>query len=188
MPTRPVRPGSVLWNVRAYFNLTQQELALYLGVSEGLIGHVEAGRRDLSARLRARLRPLLEQLPPGPTILEERPLEPGAPLPAAPPLAVAPAAEPLRARLDECLARAYRLRPELTALERRVTFAARWQTALPGLLAVLPADEEGEVIGHWLRVRVPPLRPAEVARWQLLRIQWAALTLEIDALRGLLAG
>jgi len=50
--------------VRAWFGLTQTELALYLGVSPMQVSHLDGGSRALSAEVRTALLPLVQQLPP----------------------------------------------------------------------------------------------------------------------------
>ena len=50
--------------VRAHFGLTQTELARYLGVSAGLVAHLEVNRRRATPAMNKRLLRLAQLLPP----------------------------------------------------------------------------------------------------------------------------
>ncbi len=193
------RPQSLLAVVRRYFNLEQQELAAYLGVSRAQLANLETGRRALTAELLERLRPLRQHTPvPAP------PLPAGA-VPdaeieaAAPP----PAREPLEARRDYCTHTAAGLRRQQDALRAQATYAARWRQALPALLAALPppgvaaptpppgtppAPLLADLLREQFRARPTALSAAELAQWHLLRLRAEALETEAAALAALLAG
>jgi DNA-binding XRE family transcriptional regulator len=172
--------------VRRYFGLTQQELSMFLDVGKAIIGHVEAGRRDFTLKLKLRLLPLLRHLPPAATIGPPD----DEPLPATAP---APAAGPLEFRRRECLAKAAGLRLELVALTARAVYASRWQQVLPSVLAehallTDPAEQEwAGVLRPWLEGFARRFRPADTARHHLLRLQAEALETEAAALTELLA-
>jgi|GEM_PF-3531093 len=107
MAHRFISALTTLGAVRRYFGLNQKDMALVLGVGKAMIGHIEAGRRDLSFALRERLRPLFHRLTP-PQLGEAGDEE----LPAT---ATAPAPDPLLARRRFCQLKArvlrYQLRP-----------------------------------------------------------------------------
>ncbi|MBC7449250.1 MAG: helix-turn-helix transcriptional regulator [Hymenobacteraceae bacterium] len=190
--------------IRTYFGLEQRELATWLGVTAAYLGHVEAGRRPLSAGVYERMLPLALQLP-------EVPLPPdyGAPakltlltdLPASTPT---PDHGVLESRRAECGRQANRLRRRLLPLEQRAQYAARWALALPVLLAAVPAPDTPvppatdpaaldawlrlHRLRDWLRQRAAPLDPAAVAEWHLLRLRAEALETEAASLDQLLTG
>jgi transcriptional regulator with XRE-family HTH domain len=119
--------------VRAYFGLSQAELAQFLGITRALVGHVETGRRELSRAHSKQLDLLADLLPPPEG---EGPAEPAAVPPETEPLD----ALPLRRRQRRCLWKARKLRWELEKLEGQAHRARRWQQLLPRLQALLPAD------------------------------------------------
>ena len=163
MPRKSIPSTTLMQAVRRHFGLHQRELAQFLGVSEAMIGHIEAGRKVLPGALLLRLTPLALHLPPdaGAAPAPAETLPPGAPLPA-------PAELDWRRR--QCRHRAARLRRELTGLLQRATHAARWAAAQP------------EAAPH-----AAALTPADVARCHLLRLQADALETEAAALGALLA-
>lgn len=189
---RPAKhSSSLLAQVRAYYGLTQDDMATYLGVAASLVSHFEAGRRQPSLALLDALAPLTRQLPDEP-----------APAPAVP--AGSPAADPLQERLRYCRWRAANLRHELRPLETQAAVAARWAQALPALLAPLPpadptrppvlnATPAGQAAYRqwwqrcWLEGRPTTLPPAALAQWHLLRLRAEALEAEAAALEKLLA-
>ena len=183
MARRFISPDTPIGAVRRYFGLNQQELAWFLDVGKAIIGHIEAGRRDLSLALRQRLLPLSRHVPPTLPPLDEELL------PAATP---APEAAPLAARRAECLAKAAQLRLLLLPLAARAWHASRWQQALPAVLAELPApttleDEHALVdLRYWLQRKAQHFRPSHAARYHLLRLQAEALEAEAVALAALL--
>ena len=183
--------------VRQYFGLSQLELASWLGVSKMDVGHLEAGRRNLSPATAEALAPLLRHLPPpAPAKLQL------ASATNTPPQALAPPeAAPLLARLDYCQHHARRLRRELRPLLAQAAVAARWAAALPTLRAALPPDPgpTAEPDGatdwpawhtwfrhRWLDRRPTTLPPALSARYHLLRLQAEALEAEAAGLAALL--
>ncbi|WP_092770359.1 helix-turn-helix domain-containing protein [Hymenobacter actinosclerus] len=201
-------PDSLIARVRAWFGLTQAELALYLGISAPLVRDLESGRRPLSAAVRVVLLPLLLQLPP-PAV----PAHPG-PGAALPPFTPAPEAADLDFRQRVCRHRAEGLLAEADALAARAHVAARWAAALPALLpppnpaappvaapdtpaaqalaaalaqAADPTDparalDHARWLRAWLAHRAAPLSAAEVGRYHRLRAQAAGLLAEAEAL------
>lgn len=174
--------------VRRYFGISQADMAGFLGISQGQLANIEAGRRGLSADARLRLDPLAALLPAS--------LPPTEPLAEPLPLPVAPTAPPLEARHRYCVWKARNLRYELQGLLPRVEVARRWQTALPALLAALsPAAPEPAAPGEWSRLTYPrelaalwatAFTPDDAARHHLLRLQAEALETEAAALAVLL--
>jgi DNA-binding XRE family transcriptional regulator len=183
---RFISTDSPIRAVRRYFGLTQQELALFLDVGKAIIGHIEAGRRDLSLTLKLRLFPLSRHLPPAATI---RPPD-DEPLPATAP---APAAAPLESRRKECLALAATLRLKLVPLTARAVYTSRWQQVLPTVLAehaqlTNPAEQEwAAVLRPWLERLGGRFGAHRVAQHHLLRLRAEALEAEAAALAALLA-
>jgi len=152
--SRPVLSTTIVAAVRAYFGLTQDDLAQYLGVSRAAVSHAEAGRRHFGTAVWLRLLPLAELLPPDapapglPAALAAPQLPPGPPAALAEP--------PVRRRLRHCAHEAQQLRHTLESRYAAGQQARRWQQALPGLLALLPAT------------------PAADSRWQQRQRRWLA--------------
>lgn len=148
--SRALPSTTIVAAVRAWFGLTQDGLAQYLGVSRAAVSHAEAGRRHFGPAVWLRLLPLADRLPPGP-----EPPGPALPeLPPPPPEVLAE--EPVRRRLRHCAHEARQLRYSLEARYGAWQQARRWQQALPGLLALLPAN------------------PAPATRWQQRQRRWLA--------------
>ncbi|WP_187632090.1 helix-turn-helix transcriptional regulator [Hymenobacter lutimineralis] len=84
MPRRALPSTSVLARIRAWFGLQQQELALYLGVTQQLVQGIEAGNRKMSTAVAMAMLPLARQLPEPLTRLQE-PLPATLPPPVRPP-------------------------------------------------------------------------------------------------------
>ncbi|MCC2547077.1 helix-turn-helix transcriptional regulator [Hymenobacter sp. BT175] len=184
--------------LRAYFGLTQQEVAGWLGVSEVKVSHLEAGRRGINEATAEALAPLLRHLPPAgaaPAVL--RLASATAPLLAL----SSPEAAPLLSRIDHCRHTVGRLRAQLRPLEAQATVASRWAAALPALRAALPpdpglaAEPDPDTAWaawlswfrhRWLDLRRPVLPPDLSARYHLLRLQAEALEAEAAALASLL--
>ena len=211
MPRRAASSTHQLARVRAWFGLTRPELALYLGVSDDLVGLIEAGRRRLTAPGQVALLPLLLQLPPPEAQAaalaqaaraEAAPAPAPAP-PAPPPLAAPPDALALRDRRLDCLAQAARLRTQAARLGQQARAAAHWAAALPALLPpdpdapaapaapADPADPAAQALAAALAQRLAPLphdpappdpaRPAAFARWLRGWLHWRARPLPPDA-------
>ncbi|MBC8083636.1 MAG: helix-turn-helix transcriptional regulator [Hymenobacter sp.] len=196
MARRAAPSSTLMAAVRAYFGLGQEELAHYLGVSRGLVAHVETGRRQLSPAVYERLLPLALLVPDAP-----HPPVPDAELPATAP---APTPGPLDARRDYCAWKANQLRRELRAFTTRATHARHWQQALPVLLAALPSTDlvaglppatdpvaqqvwlQAWRTRQWLQSQPTGLSAADVAEWHLLRLRAEALETEAAALTALL--
>jgi transcriptional regulator with XRE-family HTH domain len=189
---RPAIPSTTIpAAVRAYYSLKQEELAAWLGVTKAFVSHVEAGRKALPSAGLLRLTPLAQHLPaaPAPTAALARP-QPTDPAPATFP---APEPGPLEARLDYCRYHAARLRRQLRPLEARARYVARWQAALPALLATLPPDAAADTPAEarrrrWIGERAAPLTAADAATWHLLRLRAEGLETEAAALAALLPG
>ncbi|MCB2376536.1 helix-turn-helix domain-containing protein [Hymenobacter sp. BT635] len=160
--------------IRAWFGLQQQELALYLGISQQLVHSIESGRQNMGYLVADAMLPLARQLPEPITQLDE-------PLPAAlPPGSPAPDAGTLDFRRRVCLQRAAKLRAQAGQLARRAHVAQRWQLALPALLPPTdaPDPERAAWLTGWLHRRARPLTAEEVTRWRLLLAQAGALEAE----------
>ncbi len=191
MPRRAQYSASLVARVRLWFGLQQDEVALLLGVSPSMVRHFEAHRRALSAEVLATLRPLVQQLPPEAERLSSRapiPAADPAPVPLAPPPALAPGTPlPKAATLDlrrrACLLAAARLRDQAAAVAQQATVAARWAAALPTLLATLPALASSASadtaapsaafdctawLREWLTQRAQPLPVEAATRYHLL--------------------
>lgn len=200
MPRSALPSDTVVAAIRTHFSLTQQEIAVWLGVSEAQAGHLESGRRGLAPAAAEALAPLVAALPslaastPGALRLAS------ATAPPAPALAP-PEAAPLEARLDYCQHHARRLRRQLAPLEAQAAQAARWSAALPTLRAALPPDPgptaPPDPATHWLAwqawhrhrwldQRPTALPPDLSARYHLLRLRAEALEAEAAALAALL--
>ena len=190
MGRRSIPSNTLVAAVRHFFGISQADMAGFLGISQGQLANIEAGRRGLSAAALLRLNPLAALLPEAP--LPTEPLTEPLPLP------VAPTAAPLEARRDYCVWKARNLRYELRSLLPRVEVARRWQTALPALLAALPpAAPEPALPGDWSHLTYPrelaqlwatAFGPDDAARYHLLRLQAEALETEAAALAALLEG
>lgn len=179
MPLRPVSSYTLLGQIRAWFGLRREELALYLAVSPELVRSIEAGRRSLTPPVADAMLPLARLLPTDVALLD-------APLPSTlPPGYAAPDADELDFRRRVCLHRAGRLRAAADKLLRRAHYAQRWATALPALLPP-PAHERAAWLTDWLHRRARPLSPADVTRWHLLQAQAQALETEAATLAALL--
>ena len=189
MPRRRISTETPIGAVRRYFGLSQDELSLFLEVTRGIISHIEAGRRDLTLALSARLRPLLKHLPAPPLLVPDN-----EPLPATAP---APEAGPLEFRRKYCLHKAAGLRLDLGKLTARAVYASRWQQALPAILtdleaaaALLPPVPEEEDLGASVRRWLPSLgrrfKPSHAAQYHLLLLQAEAYETEAAALAELL--
>ena len=180
--------------IRAWFGLSRDELAVYLGVSTGLVQAWETARRAPGPDLLAALLHLLSQVPPP---------EPSAPAlaPAAlppPPMPGTPDAAALQFRQRVCQQNAHRLRQQAALLAQRAHVAARWAQALPTLLRALPplpgAESPADAAAHtawqtdWLHRRARPLPAEDVTRWYQLQARAAAYEAEAAALAGSLAG
>ena len=205
MPRRAASSTHQLARVRAWFGLTRPELALYLGVSDDLVGLIEAGRRRLTAPGQVALLPLLLQLPPpeaqAAALAQAARAEaapapvPAPPAPAPPPLAAPPDALALRDRRLDCLAQAARLRTQAARLGQQARVVARWAAALPAQLppdpAAPPAGPAAQALAAALAQRLAPLphdpappdpaRPAAFARWLRGWLHWRARPLPPDA-------
>ncbi|SHK09131.1 helix-turn-helix domain-containing protein [Hymenobacter psychrotolerans] len=188
--------------VRAHFGLSQEELARYLGVTRGLVAHLEAGRRPPTAAVSRRLGYLAALLPPptghgpaAPRFGVPEPLPPLA-LPALPDLGGAPDAAPLRRRLLQVRAQAARLRLALHQAGKGSALQQRREWGLALLRAALPPAEataaaEQAHLGRWLAVLAADIggsaaTPARRAAQALALLRVAALEAEAAALTPLL--
>ncbi|PJJ59500.1 helix-turn-helix domain-containing protein [Hymenobacter chitinivorans] len=146
--------------VRAHFGLTVRQLARYLGVSAGLVSHLEAGRRGLSPALAPRLLRLTPVLPPplgqGPPAAPEppAPFDPLAALPAPDP-AVLPPPGPATAESLRQPWRRYRLQlltlgQQLALLQRQAAALAHRRRGLALLRAISPPPDPTEA-AHYAR-------------------------------------
>lgn len=195
MPRKSIPSTTLVQAVRRYFGLEQQELAAYLGIGRAMVGHLEAGRRSMSATVLLRLNPLARHLPPTP------PLAP--PTDALPPSAPPPETGQLAQRLYYCNYQAARRRRKLAALHQQAGYAQRWADARPGILADVPAvpplrtlaDADAPAMREWwhnnqqrkwAEERAAALTPTDVAGYHLLRLQAEALETEAAALAALL--
>jgi transcriptional regulator with XRE-family HTH domain len=199
MSRRFIPSNSLEAAVRRYFGISQATLAQFLGISQGQLANVEAGRRTLGTAAMLRLVPLAKLVPE--VLPATTGTEPELPLP------VAPAPGPLEARRRFCVWRAVNLRYELLGLTQRAIQGQRWQLALPIVLAALPPaapeapdrpppDASRATLAAWARFTYPRLlvqqwatafTPDDAARYHLLRLQAEALETEAAALAVLLA-
>lgn len=174
MPRLAAPSTHLLAQVRAWFGLSQTELALYLASSQTLVQAIESGQRRLGADLHAALLPLAQQVPaPAPEALP-------APLPQ-----LAANVEELDFRRRTCQQQAARLGQELAGLEQQARVAQRWAQALPALLptaAAGPDPERAAWLRGWLLRRASPLAPEAATRLRLLRARLAGLHAELAAL------
>ncbi|TYZ14398.1 helix-turn-helix transcriptional regulator [Hymenobacter lutimineralis] len=206
---KPVSSLSPEAAIRAHFGLTQEELARYLGVSRGQVGHQETGRRPASAKAALRLTRLGRLLPPpegfgppAPTSTYAPPPVPAALFGAELPLPAGLAASPIRQRQRQCARRLALLRRDLHVLTSRTTGYERRRWALPVLETALtphPADPaaaehaEQAHLRRWLdelAATLPPapaLRPDADTALALLVVRLAALEAEAATLVHLLA-
>ena len=159
---------------------------MFMDVGKAIIGHIEAGRRDLTLNLRLRLLPLLRHLPAAPILPPDH-----EPLPASAP---APETAPLEYRRKYCVHKAQGLRLDLLKLTARAVYASRWQQALPTILTDLAArattpeeTDMNESIGNWLPALTRRFKPSHAAQYHLLRLQAEAYETEAAALAELLA-
>ena len=170
MPNPALPSNTLCATVRTHFGLTQAELARWLGVSAGMVAHLETGRKPLSPALSRRLRPLALLLPPADGGLgpvpppQPNPLDLAAPAPAGP-----LDAAPLRARLRRVRHLAGKTRFALEGRQQLAGLAARRAWGL-GVLAALLAPESGTGPQPAALAPDPALRPADDARW-LARLQ-----------------
>jgi transcriptional regulator with XRE-family HTH domain len=192
MPRRSYPSTNPFAQVRAYYGITQRELAAYLGITEPTLNHLEANRRVPARAVLERLAPLAQQMQPAAT---------DAPLPTAP-TAGRPDPGPLAARRAACLYHAGNLRWQLRHLPERARTAARWAQALPGLRAALPpADAPAPAptdlearreavrlayVRDFLDLQATALDPATLSQWHLLHLRAEALEAEAAALAALL--
>jgi len=147
---RRIPSGTPLARVRAYFGLTQDDLAQYLGVTRAAVSHAETRRHDFGTTVWLRLLPLAGQLPlAGGAAVPEVPDQPATGLPA-------PVAALIRHRLLDCQREARPLRRSLEGRDKAYQYAQRWQQALPDLQAALLPD------------------PAADSRWQKRQRGWLA--------------
>ncbi|MDQ2772771.1 MAG: hypothetical protein M3Y54_19990 [Bacteroidota bacterium] len=185
MARRRISTDTPIGAVRRYFGLSQQELAMFMDVGKAIIGHIEAGRRDLTLTLRLRLLPLLRHLPAVPVLPPDH-----EPLPASAP---APETALLEYRHKYCLAKAATLRLALLKLTARAVYASRWQQVLPTVLTdlaapTLPQDEDmATAIRNWVPTLARRFKPSHAAHYHLLRLQAEAYETEAAALAELLA-
>ncbi len=175
MGRRAIPSTTLAAAVRAYFGLTQQELAQWLQTTAGFISHLEAGRSALPPAVFDRLLPLARALPPTPATPVAAPTPAGQPFDP----------DPLLARLDYCRHYAAKARRAARPYAQAAQAVARWQAAEAELLAALPPDAATAraTVAH----RAAPLPPADVAAWHLLRLRAEALDHEAAALAALLA-
>lgn len=188
MGRRAIPSTTVVAAVRAHFGLTQQELADWLGVTVGFVSHLEAGRSACPTPAYNRLLPLALCLPPDPAPGAARP----APVPPpAPPVQPISERGEFEARLDYCRHHAARLCRAMRPFERQARAQARWQAALPTLLAAPPDSVAASPLDapdrQWLLARAAPLSNDTVAEWHRLRLRAEALEYEAAALAALLA-
>ena len=186
MPRRAASSTALTARVRAWFGLTQAELALYLGVSPALVRGIETGQRALTSAVLSALLPLAHHLPAddaSPPVAENT-------LPAR----FAPNPDEITFRCRTCLAQAARLAAELAELTQRALAAHRWAQALPALLPAAPAAAPGNDGAEaeaaireqwrrgWLHRHARPLPPEAATRAALLRAKIAGLRAEAAVL------
>ncbi len=177
--------------MRAHFGLTQHELARYLGVSAGFVGHLEAGRKRPPLAAVQRLTRLALLLPPpegyGPPAAPAPAATPDNPaaLPDGPATPLAPGL--LHGRRRACLLQAAALGQQLRRLQARAAALACRRRGLARLQTAFgPAADAADA--RWLAglaedVAAADRDPAAAASAQvLLAVRIAALTAEAEAL------
>ena len=174
IPTTPPQPAFHLTvAVRAYFGVSQRQLARYLRVSGGFVTHLEAGRKELPLALVPRLLFLSQPLPP----LEQAPphpparYDPLAPLPppepglagTEQPGSVSPAPDPIRHRLRDMRLRLLVHGQQLAVQQQRAATLAHRHRGLAQLQAAPPPPDPTEAAhyAHWLAGLVTDLAHAE---------------------------
>jgi transcriptional regulator with XRE-family HTH domain len=195
MPPAAPTPDSTEAAIRTHFGLSQRDLARYLGVSQGLLGHYETGRRPAPPAVVQRLTPLALLLPPpegygppdppAPTPTPENP----AALPGGP--ATPLAAEPLRRRAHACRLEAARLTQQLHRQHRAATALARRHRGLAQLAAALRPTADAAT-AHWLAGLAADLAaadpgPAAASALVLLAVRRDALLAEAAALEKIMS-
>ncbi|MFD2787546.1 helix-turn-helix domain-containing protein [Hymenobacter rubripertinctus] len=202
MATTP-SPSGFTTAIRAYFGLSQRQLARYLRVSYGFVTHLEAGRKELPLALVTRLLYLLQQLPPLLGQGVPAPAAPGfydplAPLPppepglagAEQPGPVPPDPDPLRRRLRDTRLRLLVQGQQLALFQRRAAALAHRHQALARLQAAAPPPDPTEAAhyAHWLAGLAADLtcdepNPAATAAARLLLVaRIAGLRAEVATL------
>jgi transcriptional regulator with XRE-family HTH domain len=193
MPRESRHITTPLGRVRAYYGLTQPELAQYLGITLSLANHLEAGRRAPSALVLERLSPLAAHMLPEAADVP-LPTAPPAGRPARPwPFAKAPRRLPARG-----------VQPALATAPAARAGPQGGAQALPGLRAALPPAEADappptaslearreairlRYVREFLEVQATALDPEALSRWHLLHLRAEALEAEAAAL-GVLLG
>lgn len=191
--------------IRFHFGLTQAELGRYLGVSAGLVAHLEAGRRQPTATTSQPLEWLAQLLPP-PT--GTGPAAPAFAAPGEPPvsaleplLAALPALGPLapaalQRRQRQVVAQAARLRWAMHRAGKAAALHARRQWGLAVLQAARPAEVLAPAgrahLDRWLGLLAADVAaaapgPAALAEGALAVVRLLALDVEAAALARLLA-
>jgi transcriptional regulator with XRE-family HTH domain len=168
--------------LRAYYGLTQQWLADYLGVPRSTVSMDELGRANLPTGSFMRLLPLIQGMPAP---------DGNAPEPSAEPTAAGlAAAQPLLAHRErEARHEARQLgRPQEKLVVRLRQVRLRLQTlpAALGALAPAPADERPRrVLGYWDEDAPDQLRDDEAAL-TVLNLRQRVLAFELAELAKLL--
>ncbi|MDJ0366559.1 helix-turn-helix transcriptional regulator [Hymenobacter sp. H14-R3] len=165
-------------HVRAWFGLSQAELALDLGITSAMLSSLEGGSRALSAAVRPALLPLLPHLPTAP---EPAP----APTAALPAGTAPPEAADLDLRRRQCQQRA----AHLLALADQAQVARHWQAALLATDATEAAaapEANAQARATWRTSRLHrharPLPAAAATQHRLLLARAAGLLAEAAAL------
>ncbi|PJJ60373.1 helix-turn-helix domain-containing protein [Hymenobacter chitinivorans] len=201
MARRARNRTTLVFRVRTWFGLQQDELALYLGVSKATVQSMESQRVGIGPAVSGPLLLLLAQLPPPVPATAETAAMPLPPPPTelVPNSAEPPEAAELDFRRRVCLYQAAGLKDQADKLALQAATRARWAQALPALLAAYPAPTTEEVAADddalrhhawllsWLHFRARPLPAADVTRWHLLQARIAALETEAAALAATLA-
>ncbi|TGE13410.1 antitoxin Xre-like helix-turn-helix domain-containing protein [Hymenobacter elongatus] len=200
MPRRARSRNTLVFRVRAWFGLQQDELALYLGVSKATVQAMESQRFRIGPAVSEPLFLLLAQLPPAVPATAETMAMP-LPLPPTelPPDSAAPEAAELDFRRRVCLYQAVGLQAQADKLALQAAIQVRWAQALPALLAAYPAPTEAALAadpdagGHhtwligWLTRHARLLPTADITRWHLLQARLAARRAEAASLAAALA-
>lgn len=200
MPRRARNRTTLVFRVRTWFGLQQDELALYLGVSKATVQSMESQRVGISPTVSGPLLLLLAQLPPPVPATAETVAMPLPPPPTQlPPGSASPEAAELDFRRRVCLHQAIGLKAQANKLALQAATRARWAQALPALLEAYPAPTaeaiaaDDDAVRHhnwlvgWLRWRARPLPVEDVTRWHLLQARIIALDAEAASLAAALA-
>jgi transcriptional regulator with XRE-family HTH domain len=166
--------------IREIFNLSQEQLAVFLGVPRSQVAQAETGRRQLStrallqlARLEQSLHSNIDYTVPGAAEAAETRTQKG--------LAA------MKAHAEDCCRQAAALRLQLAQLEETHQRCTRVQLAVGHLLHHLPEEETGKKEWLWLQLRQHQVQTemAQCTMAEKVKLMLKAEALEQEAARAL---